>query len=152
MADATSTVTIDTGEWNYIDSSGISHPVTNAQTFTMLVSDDGTADVQYNFIVGQSVVTDDGYTLEFQPRTNINNQVSQLETLTDAGQGSAFTGLRGEMSIKCSSDGVVQHWKPVSVTPSDADFGSAGTIAASWEDQFGNTMSWTAGTTVGQAS
>lgn len=152
MADATSTVTVDTGEWTYVDSSGVQHPVTNAETFTMLISDDGVADIQYNFVVGQSVATDDGYTLEFQPRTNINNQVSQLATLTDAGEGSAFAGLRGEMSIKCSSDGVVQHWTPVSITPSDSDYASAGTIAASWEDQFGNTMTWVAGMNVGQAA
>ena len=154
MADATSTVTVDTStahtddaEWVYIDSNGVPHTVSNAETFTVLVSDDGAADVQYNFVVGQSVETDDGYVLTFRPRPG-----SEIAVTTDAGQGSAFYGLRGEMDIECSVNGVTQHWVPATLTPSDADFGSAGTIAATWEDQFGNKMKWVAGLTVGAAA
>jgi len=154
MADATSTITVDTttahtdsAEWVYIDSTGVPHTVTEAETFTMLVSDDGAADVQYNFVVGQTLATDDGYVLTFRPRSG-----SQIAVLTDAGQGSAFYGARGEMSISCSSNNVIQHWVPATITPSDADFGSAGTIAATWEDQFGNKMKWVAGLTVGAAA
>ena len=50
MADATSTVTVDAGEWNYVDSTGVQHPVTASESFTMLISDDGEADVQHNFV------------------------------------------------------------------------------------------------------
>ncbi len=156
MADATSTITVDTNEWIYVDSTGVQHIVTNAETFTMLVSDDGEADVQYNFVVGQTVATDDGYVLTFQPRAALSQAggggvPNQIAVLTDAGQGSAFLSLRGELDISCSVNGVVQHWIPSSLTPSDADFASAGTIAATWEDQFGNKMSWAAGMTVGGA-
>ena len=152
MADATSEVTVDTGEWAYVDSTGVQHPVTNGETFDLLISDDGDADVQHNFVVAGSVATDDGYVVDFQPIYNTNNDISQIAVLTDAGQGSAFLNLRGEMTAKCSVNGVVQNWTPATYTPSDADYASAGTIAATWEDQFGNKMSWAAGMTVGQAA
>ena len=152
MADATSAITVDTAEWTYIDKNGDPHKVTNAETFNVLVSDDGVADVQYNIPISQTVVTDDGYTLEFQPRTTVGNAHQQMAPLTDAGQGSAFHNIRGEMDIRCPLTGIVQNWKPATLTPSDADFGAAGTIAATWEDQFGNKMSWVAGMTVGQAA
>ena len=153
MASGTSIVTVDTGEWTYVDSYGIGHAVTNGQTFTIYVTDG--AAVEYNNIVGQSVTTTDGYVLEFQPIIAGGEDNSDEHTIaptTDAGQGSAFYSLRGEMSIKCPVSGRVQNWIPATFTPSDADYGSAGTIAATWEDQFGNKMLWKAGMNVGAAT
>lgn len=158
---AASTVTIDTNEWNYIDSNGIGHQVTNAQTFSLTVVDGGTADVRYSLTDGQTpITTTDGYNITFRPRVenatngtgNGNTGNGQLAVFTDAGQGSAFYGLRGELGMECSVNGVTQYWKPATVTPSDADYGSAGTIGAIFEDQFGNRMTIATGTTVGQAS
>ena len=57
---ATKTVTIDTGEWNYIDSVGNPHVVTNGQTFTFTLTDGGAAAVDYSINTGQTVTTTDG--------------------------------------------------------------------------------------------
>lgn len=149
---ATSTVTLDENEWVYIDKFGDPHTVTNAQTFSLTVTDGGVADVSYAIPVAQSVTTTDGLTINFRPRFDINqSSYDSISPLTDAGEGSAFLGLTGEWAIECPKSGDIQIWKPASVTPSDADYGSAGTIAFTMEDQFGNSMSVT-GVTVGQAS
>ena len=42
---ATKTVTIDTGEWIYLDKFGDEHVVTNGQTFTFTLTDGGAAAV-----------------------------------------------------------------------------------------------------------
>jgi len=161
MATVNSTVTIDTGEWNYIDSTGIGHQVTNGQTFELRIDDNGAADVRYYLADRQTpITTTDGYKITFRPRVenatngtgNGNNALGKLAVFTDAGQGAAFYGLRGELGMECSVNGVTQYWKPSTVTPSDADYGAAGTIAAVFEDQFGNRMTIAAGTTVGQAA
>jgi hypothetical protein len=160
MATVNSTVTIDTGEWNYIDSTGIGHQVTNGQTFQLRIDDNGAADVRYYFAVGQTpITTTDGYTLTFRPLTENatngtgnGNAYRMIAPLTDAGQGSNFYSLRGQLSVQCSSNGVVQNWVPATLAPSDADYGAAGTIGGVFEDQFGNRMTIAAGTTVGQAA
>jgi len=153
---ASSTVTVDTGEWEYIDSFGVGHFVTNGQTFTLTVTDGGAAAVSYNIPVAQSVTLTDGLTLTFRPETTMSqvNNAGAFDTihfLTDAGQGSNFYGLAGELVCECPVSGRIQRWVPATMNPSDADYGSAGTIGASFEDQFGNKMSFT-GVTVGQAA
>jgi len=161
LATVNSTVTIDTGEWNYIDSTGIGHQVTNAQTFQLRIDDNSTTDVRYYLAVNQTpITTTDGYKLTFRPRTQQGqaigtgggNAYRMVGQFTDAGQGSNFYSLRGEFSIECPTTGVVQHWVPATINPSDADYGSAGTIGATFEDQFGNRMTIASGTTVGQAA
>jgi len=156
---AASTVTIDTNEWQYIDRFGIGHYVTNAQTFSMTVVDGGTTTVEYSIPVAQSMTTTDGYTLTFRPEAEMASGTGgsahrTLGFFTDAGQGSAFyqPPTRGELVCECPVSGAIQRWKPRTITPSDADYGSAGTIAAVFEDQFGNVMTIAAGTTVGQAA
>lgn len=135
MGTVSSTVTIDTGEWLYVDVTGITHAVTNAQTFTLTIDDNGAADVQYYLTDNQTpVTTTDGYTLTFRPNGG------KIAPLTDAGQGSDFYSRRGELVIECSSNGVPQIWRVAKIKPSDADFGSAGTITMTLEDQFGNVM------------
>lgn len=142
---ANKTVTIDTGEWLYVDSMGIEHTVTNAETFSMNVTDTSATVVTYNIPLAQSVLTDDGYTLTFRPKTapasgTGGNEANVIGTLTDAGQGSDFYSIRGEISVECPVSGIVQDWSIAKINPSDADFGSAGTITMTLEDQFGNVM------------
>ena len=157
MATVNSVVTIDTDEWKYIDRFGIGHTVVNAQTFQLRIDDNGTADVQYYLAVGQTpITTTDGHSLTFRPRTEnasgtAGSAYRKIAVLTDAGQGSDFYGLRGELSVECPVSGIVQHWRVAKLKPSDADFGAAGTIAGTFEDQFGNVMSFT-GVTVAQAA
>ena len=157
MASGTSAVNIDSGEWYYVDSLGIEHAVTASggaglDQFNMYVNDG--AAVTYYIPTAQKLTTTDGYTLYFRPEavTDINNSAGLIGPTTDAGQGSAFHNLRGLMCIECPVTGRIQRWRPATVTPSDSDYGSAGTIAAVWEDQFGNRMSWKSGMTVGAAT
>ena len=53
--------------------------------------------------------------------------------------------------MECPTSGRIQRWRMDTMDTSDADFGSAGTIGFTAEDQFGNRMSIT-GVTVAQAS
>ena len=136
MATVTSAVTIDTGEWLYIDVSGITHTVTNAQTFNLTIDDNGAADVQYYLLVDQTpITTTDGYVITFRPEAG-----NKVAPITDAGQGSNFYSLRGELCIECPVSGVVQRWTVAKINPSNADFNAAGTITMTLEDQFGNVM------------
>src|SRR3990167_2097755 len=160
MATVTSVVTVDTNEWNYIDSTGVGHKVTNGQTFNLTIDDNGAGDVQYYLLDGQTpITTTDGYTLTFRPTIapatngtgNGNSAIGKVAVFTDAGQGSNFYGLRSEWPIQCSSNGVVQNWRVATMNPSDADYGSAGTIGFRLEDQFGNSTTVT-GVTVAQAA
>jgi hypothetical protein len=57
---ATKTVTIDTGEWVYVDISGKRHTVKNAETFTFELTDTSASKVTYVPIAGQSVELSDG--------------------------------------------------------------------------------------------
>ncbi len=154
MGDVTSEVTITTGEWIYVDRFGIGHDATGG--FSLNISDDGASDVQYSIAVDTGpLVTSDGYKIVFQPRVSHNNVANQIETLIDTPiptNGFIYPGINGEIDCKCPVSGVVQHWRVASIKPSDTDFGSAGTIAATFEDQFGNTMSWVAGMSVDQAA
>ena len=57
--------------------------------------------------------------------------------------------------MECTSTGDIQIWSVAKINPSDADFGSAGTISMTLEDQFGNVMVMPAtgsGITVAQAA
>ena len=156
---SSSTVTLDSNEWAYVDAFGIGHYVTNGQTFTLTVTDGGASTVEYNIPLAQAITTTDGYRITFRPEAENASGTggSAFRTLgffTDAGQGSAFyqPPMRGELVCECPVSGIIQRWKPVTITPSDSDYGSAGTIAAVFEDQFGHVMTIAAGTTVGQAA
>jgi len=148
MATVNSVVTIDTNEWTYIDAFGIGHVVTNGQTFQLRIDDNGAADVQYYVANGQTpITTTDGYKLTLRPRTEMAtgsattaNAYNKIAPLTDAGQGSDFYSLRGELSIECPVSGIIQHWTVEKMNPSDADFGAAGTITMTIKDQRGNVM------------
>lgn len=161
MATVNSTVTIDTNEWLYVDITGITHAVTNGQTFQLRIDDNSATNVHYYLAADQTpITTTDGYVLVFRPETEnasstSGNDYRKIAALTDAGQGSDFYGLRGEICIECPVSHVVQRWRVAKMKPSDADFGSAGTITMTLEDQFGHVMVVPAtgsGVTVGQAA
>lgn len=143
---AASTLTFTAGQFRYIDVFGIEHTVTTNQTLSMTVLDNSATDVQYSF-TGQSVTLTDGRKLEVRARAGLgqagsNSNVDRtVAPLTDAGQGSPFYGLRGEFNFVCPESGIVQHWRVAQMTPSDADFGSSGTITMILEDQYGHRMS-----------
>ena len=148
MATVNSVVTIDTNEWTYIDAFGIGHIVTNAQTFQLRIDDNAADDVRYYVANGQTpITTTDGYKLTLRPRTeNATNGTSngndyrKIAPITDAGEGSNFYSLRGELSIECPVSGIIQHWTVEKLNPSNADFNAAGTITGTFRDQRGNVM------------
>jgi hypothetical protein len=148
---ASSTVTVDTNEWVYIDSFGIGHTITNAQTFTLTVTDGGVSAVEYSIPLSQEMTTTDGYLVNFRPEVDINGTGRTIHFLTDAGEGSDTYHLEGELVMECPTSGRIQRWRMDTMDTSDADFGSAGTIGFTAEDQFGNRMSIT-GVSVGQAA
>lgn len=135
-------------QWKYVDSFGIEHTVSTGQTISMSIDDDGAADVRYSFKTSLAMTLTDGRSLRFRPSTagtqgnatasgNDNRTVGKL---TDAGQGSIFHGLAGEFYVDCPESGRLQIWRVAQMTPSDVDFGSAGTITMRLEDNFGNVM------------
>jgi len=150
MATVNAVVTLDTNEWTYVDAFGIGHIVTNAQTFQLRIDDNGAADVRYYVANGQTpITTTDGYKLTLRPRTDAAQPVSGVSTgneygmiapITDAGEGSNFYSLRGELSIECPVSGIIQHWVVEKLNPSNADFNAAGTITGTFRDQRGNVM------------
>ena len=153
---ASSTITCDTGEINYIDSFGIGHLVTDAQTFILTVTDGGATTVEYNIPLAQSITTTDGYLLNFRPEVSgasgtDGGEFRTIHFLTDGDEGSDFHNIAGELCIECPVSGRIQRWRIAKINPSDADYGSAGTIGMTLEDQYGNVMSFS-GVTVGQAS
>jgi len=162
MAVVTSTVTIDTGEWVYIDVTGIGHTVNNGQTFSLTVNDVSATVVEYSIPTAQSVTTTDGYTINFRPRKGMasgttGNEAFYKGNFTDAGGGTDQYSRRGEICIECPVTKIVQHWKPLKMNPSDSDFGAAGTITMTVEDEFGHLMVMPAPSvggsiTVGQAA
>ena len=154
MAAVTSEVTVDTGEWTYVDRYGVEHAVTNGETFNLEIADTSETVVKYHIAPAQTVATDDGYVVTFRPHTNVGNVHSKVETMADA--VTSYEGypmvLGGEFPMSISVDDTIQIWKIATLAPSNVDFDGAGTIAATFEDQFGNTMSWVAGMTVAQAA
>ena len=155
MADATSAVVVDTDEWVYVDSSGVEHKVTNAEGFNMTISDDGTTDVQWNVPIGQTVATDDGYNITFRPQVTGTPTFLQIETLSDTipGQGFQYPVINGEIPMSIDTDNVIQIWKVAKLVPSDTDCaGGTPTMECHFEDQFGNTMFWKAGMSIGVAA
>ena len=147
MAAVASTLTFTAGQWKYVDVTGVEHTVTTSQTLSLSIDDNSATDVQYSFKSGQSVTTTDGLKIAVcarasQGQVGSNSNVNRtIGTFTDAGQGAAFVGLSGEFAITCPVTGIRQIWRTAQVTPSDADFGSAGTITMVLEDQFGHRMS-----------
>lgn len=145
---ATKTFTIDTGEWAYPDVTGITHLVTNAQTFTMEMTDGGATAVTYQNDVAQTVTTTDGYTLYIRPQTELGQTGSNSNVrrtwgpTADTQDGTAIYGLAGEFVCDCPVTGITQYWKPITINVNNVD--APTTITATFEDQFGHSFSWSA--------
>lgn len=160
MATVTSTVTIDTGEWVYPDVYGITHTVTNAETFSFTIENTA-SNIKWQVLAeapslhATEVATTDGYKLRFRPLTDGNNSAHQLMIMALADATETYR-LAGELRIQCPVSGIIQIWKPINVTISNVDMNAAGTLTSStWEDQFGNVMKFPAtgsGITIGQAA
>lgn len=143
---ATKTFTIDQNEWLYPDVTGVTHAVTNAQTFTMELTDGGASAVTYQTDQAQSVTTTDGYRIHIFNRTTPASGTSGNTRFpwgptADAQDGIAVHGLRGELSCRCPITGRNQHFKPAIVNVNNID--APTTITATFEDQYGNSFTWT---------
>lgn len=140
------TVTIDTGEWNYPDKFGVTHQVTNGQTFTFTLTDGGASAVKYQPNINQSVTTTDGYSLVFRPLAENasgtgGNALRSFGPTADAQDATKVYTLAGEIGIACPVSGDVQYWKSADMTVDNVDAPTA--ISGLFEDQFGNTFTWT---------
>jgi hypothetical protein len=143
---ATKTVTIDTGEWAYPDVTGVTHQVTNAQTFTFELTDGGAAAVSYQQDLAKSVTTTDGLRIHMRPQAENASGTAGSDRrkwgpTADAQDGVAVRNLAGEFVAECPTTGILQYWKPASLTVDNVD--APTTISGVWEDQFGNKFSWT---------
>lgn len=143
---ATKTFTIDTGEWAYPDKFGDIHQVTNAQTFTVELTDGGASAVLYQPNINQSVTTTDGYTLVFRPlaensSATAGNALRSFGPTADAQDATKVYNLAGEIGIACPKSGDVQYWKSADMTVDNVDAPTA--VSGTFEDQFGNTFTWT---------
>lgn len=146
MGAVASVVTFTAGQFKYIDVFGIEHTVTTSQTINLSIDDNSSTDVRYSFKTSQTMTLTDGRILRFRPSTGGfqgtgGNDNRTTGSITDAGQGSVFNSLGGEFYIECPESGTLQIWRVAQITPSDADFGAAGTITMVLEDQFGHRMS-----------
>lgn len=145
------TFTIDTNEWLYPDVTGITHAVTNAQTFTITLTDGGVAAVTYQQDNNTSVTTTDGYRLYMRPQSPGNlggptgTNTGAIRTwgpTADAEDATNLYSKAGELYIECPVTGILQVWKPAKINVDDVDTPTA--ITATFEDQFGNSFTWTA--------
>ena len=145
---ATKTCTIDTGEWLYPDSTGVTHLVTNAETFTFELTDGGASAVTWANDINKSLVCTDGSRITIRPQavgstngTGNGNARRAWGPTADAQDGVAIYGLAGEFAASHSSNNITQFWKAISVLADDVDTPTA--ITATFEDQFGNRFTWT---------
>ena len=174
MATVTSVVTVDTtiahsdsAEWVYVDSYGINHTVSDAETFSITIENTAN-NIKWNVIAEApslattELATDDGYKIKFRPQADGSNRGRELRVMALA-DATMSRVVGGEWSIECPVSGRVQHWKFAQFYTSNVDMNAAGTIGANTvatscilEDQFGNTMSLpyglVAGITVAQAA
>ena len=127
MASGTITVTIDTGEWSYPDASGVTHAVTNAETFTLASTDTSATDVQHILTASGTLATDDGYVITIDPSVIYAGTSSAEQNFAGvlgdtANDGVTTYGNIGEMVCRCSASAEVpQHWKIKSIVWDDVD-------------------------------
>jgi hypothetical protein len=148
MASASQTATVGAGDWVYIDKFGAPHNVTTSQTFVFYLTDTSTTDVQYQITVvtdgSQTLNCDDGGEVQMIAdviSANSSEAERTIGPMTDAMDTVATVGIEGRW-LMSYNNGPVQEWKPASITVDDID--DPGTFTATWEDQFGNRMTWDA--------
>lgn len=146
---ATKTFTLGAGAWKYPDVSGVTHTVTTSQTFTVELTDGGAAAVVYQTDQAQSVTTTDGLRIQIYAHTDqagasASNGSSRRAwgPTADAQDGVAVYGLAGEFTARCPVSGTPQLWKAISINIDNVDAPTS--ITAKFEDQFGNSFTWTA--------
>lgn len=123
------TVTIDTGEMIYTDFLGHTHTVTNAQTFTAFLAARGSVELWK--ISADTLTCTDGTTL----RIDIDGTRTQWTTAADA----AAKPNAGSIWFY-ENDGRHVEWKIRTITHSDIDGGSAGTITDTVLERVDNPM------------
>lgn len=144
---ASKTITIDTNEWLYPDRTGITHSVTNAQTFTFTLTDGGASAVTFAQDNATSVTTTDGLRITMRPQAEYPGTVGAANAMrtwgptADAQDDVKVYGLSGEFVCECPTTGVIQYWKSAHMTVDNVD--APTTISALFEDQFGNSFTWT---------
>lgn len=142
MADTLKTVTIDAGEWRYVDKTGISHLLSAGITFTFCLSDVSASEVHWKISGPSTVLTTDGYKIYFRPQTDMNNRPRFIMPLSDSSQNTRQYSMRGEWPIQCPVTGIIQNWRFAEFRVNDVDAPTAigATNKCVMEDQFGNTM------------
>ena len=116
MANGTVTVTIDTNEWVYIDHSGVTHTVTDGQTFTLNSTDTGTgAILRPN--AGQSVSCTDGTRIHFHGYNDVQNVVVPDGDTAVTNNNSSL----GDWVLSSSADDIQERWKCSGLNVDDAD-------------------------------
>lgn len=145
---ATKTVTIDTGEWLYPDKFGKQHTVKNAETFTFELTDGGASAVTYAQDKATSVLCDDGRRVHMRqqaissnPAATGANAARTWGPTADAQDGVKVYGLSGEFVCQCPESGEIQYFKTAHLTVDNVD--APTTISGLFEDQFGNSFTWT---------
>ena len=146
---ATKTVTIDSGEWLYPDVSGVTHAVTNAETFTFELTDGGAAAVTWANDNGGSLACTDGSSITIRPKAaqsqpgvaTSNGLIGTWGPTADAQDGVAIYSLAGEFRASHSSNNIEQIWKAITILADNVDAPTA--LTATFEDQFGNRFTWT---------
>jgi hypothetical protein len=139
---AEKTITIDTNEWAYPDKSGAKHLVTNAETFTFTLTDGGASAVTYA-LDGGSVNCDDGGEVQLLADAGTagsGNIARSIGPLADANDDATTYGVEGRW-LMSYNNGPIQAWVPATLKIDNVDAPTA--ITAKFEDQFGNSFTWT---------
>jgi hypothetical protein len=163
MGTVTSTVSPTASQIKYVDAFGVEHLMKASETFALTIDDNSSTDVRYRWAPGATAfLLQDGRRLEFRAGAEIgqvgsnSNVARYVGPITDAQQGTVLYNIPGEFIIECPESHLRQHWRVTKINTSDADFGSAGTLVVTMEDQRGNVMNWPfqliSSLAVGQAS
>lgn len=145
---ATKTVTIDTDEWKYPSVNGITHTVTNGQTFTFEMTDGGASAVTYQTDGGQSITTTDGRRIVFladsENATNGTGNGNARRTwgpTADTEDATTLYSKRGSLLCLDPETHIAQRWTTDTINVNNVDAPTA--ITAKFTDQFGNSFTWT---------
>lgn len=118
MADLTLTMTIGSGEWVFVDISGVEHTVTASETFTWASEDTATTSAIYRPIAGQSVACTDGTRIFMGPgslKTNHQFSIAGNTAITDD------NNTLGTWELGFSGTGEQSVWKITGFDADDAD-------------------------------
>ena len=149
MASASQTATVGAGDWIYIDRFGAPHNVTTSQSFVFYCTDTSATDVQYHITSvtngSQTLNCDDGGEVQMIADCIGDESGGGYRTIGPLGDtandGVSSAGIEGRW-LMSYNNGPVQEWVPALIDVDDVD--DPGTFTATWEDQFGNKMTWDA--------